>query len=397
MMTGGAAIGARGVLADPPEPAHRHSTVGQATPGTSNASPTWADLFDRAYDPGTGIADQAGTIAMFADYDAQTAALGLTTPAADASDDEIVQWTYQMPWLAMPSDYAFFNTPEWKEYTGFNVAQVSQTIEIGQPPEVVTLYAGAFDRKTVIDTWAAADYRKIEDDGEIAIYSFSEDDSFSPGVPLQRMFFARRNNAAIIGSDLVIFAPTLDLLRDAVSTAAGDMASLGEVPSVAALTANTPQLASCAIVSGSSIQTLPIDINSTPDEIATAIAEQQTQDQVPPILLAIVGITPGGPLPFLDPDNPDATPEPTPETATMELSLLMLTQEMAQQAIDIAGERLETAVSLRVDRPFKDLFASWELSVAEDAPVARLSFTLQDTSPNIWTDMLFNRDFPFLS
>lgn len=397
MMTGGAAIGARSVFADPPEPV-RHTKTSDATPVASDASPEWAALFDRAYDPGTGLAEQAAMIATFADFDAETAALGLTKPTVGASDDEIAQWTRRMPGLALPRDYAYVLTPEWKEYTGFDVAQVSQTMEIGEPPAVVALYLGRFDRAAVIDTWKAGGYEEIEDDGEIAIYSISEDESFDLSNPIQKVFLSRRNNAAIVGSELILFTSSLDLLREAVLSATGEAAPLAEAPGVDALLANTPQLASGAIVSGSSLQTLPVDIiGATPDEIATAIVEQQSQDQVPPILLALVGVTPGGPMPTLDFDNPDATPEPTPETATMELSLLMLTRDAAQQAIDVAGERLKTAVSVRTNRPFTEMFESWELSVAEDAPVARLSIALKDIFPKIWMDLLFSRDFPFLS
>jgi hypothetical protein len=396
MLAGGGALGAQRVLADPPEPAHRQAAVA-STPVVSGDASTSSSIFDHAWDPGTGIAEQPANIAMFSDFDAETAALGITKPAVGASDDEIANWTLQMPGLAVPSDYSYLLTPEWQEYTGFDPAQVSQTLELGDPPAVVTLYAGSFDRARATDAWAAADYQEIEDDGEIAIYSLSEDDSFSPSNPLQRMFFARHNNAAIIGAELIIFAPTLDLLRDAIASATGESAALGDAPGVAALLASTPPLASCAIVPGSAVQTLPFGLGDTPEEIATAIAEQQTQDQMPPLLLAMIGVTPGGPIPVRNVDDPDATPIPAPETATLEISLLTLSQDAAQQAIDIAGERLETAVSLQTGEPFTEIFASWELSVAADAPVARLSIILQNVLPNIWMNLLFSRDLSFIS
>lgn len=400
MMTGGAALGARRVLADPPEPARHGPAAGAATPGSSDAPPASAagSLFDRAYDPGTGLVEQTSIVATFADFDAETAALGLTKPAAGASDEEITDWLRRMPGLAVPQDYSYLLTPEWREYTGFDAAQVSQTMEVGEPPAVVALYAGSFDRATAIETWVAGGYEEIEDDGDVAIYSIAEDQSFDLSNPIQQVFLARRNNVAIVGNELILFTSSLDLLRAALASATGAAPPLGEAPGVATLLGNTPRLASGAVVSGSAIQTLPVDIiGSTPDEIATAISEQQSQDQVPPILLALVGVTPGGPMPTLDLTNPDATPAPSPETATLELSLLMLTMDAAQQAIDIVGERLETAVSLRSNQPFTEIFASWELAVGEDAPVARLSFTLQNALPKIWMDLLFARDFPFLS
>jgi hypothetical protein len=392
-LTGGAAIGIRGVLAAPPDVAHL-PTEEVGTPVATGESAIGA-LLSRAYDPGTGIGDQLDLIATFADLDLETAALGITRPSEDADERDIVQWMSRMPGLALPQDMAYFLTDEWKTSTGFGPTQISQTVEIGEPPARVAMFSGAFDRTTVINTWIDAGYNEIESDAEVAIYSIAEDDSFSLDNPVQRVFLSRRNNVAILGDDLVIFTSTLDLLREAIASALGETTPLGEAPGVAALFPNTPQLASGAFVSGSSLQSLP-PIGSSPESAATAIAEQQSQGQIPPILLALIGVTPGGPMPTGD-FSGEATPIPTPETARLELSLLMPSAEAAQQAIDIVGERLPTAISYRINQPLTVYFKSWDLSVAEDAPVARISIELQNSMPKLWMDMLFARDFTFLS
>ncbi|CAN5340154.1 hypothetical protein BH09CHL1_BH09CHL1_24120 [soil metagenome] len=392
-LTSGAAIGMRGVLAAPPDVAHL-PTSQAGTPVATGESAIGA-LLNRAYDPGTGIASELSLIATFADLDLETAALGLTRPADDADERDIVRWMSRMPGLALPQDMAYFLTEEWALSTGFGPTQISQTVEIGEPPARVAMFSGAFDREMVINTWIDAGYNEIESDDEIAIYSISEDDSFSLDNPIQRVFLSRRNNVAILGNDLVIFTSTLDLLRDAISSALGEATTLGEAPGVAALFPNTPHLASGAFTSGSSLQSLP-PICSSPESAATAIAEQQSQGQVPPILLALIGVTPGGPLPTGD-ISEEATPIPTPETATLEISLLMPSAEAAQQAIDVVGERLPTAMSYRINQPLTVYFKSWELSVSEDAPIARISIELQNSMPKIWMDMLFSRDFTFLS
>lgn len=394
-LTGGAAIGMRGVFAAPPDVAHQ-PTPGAGTPVAADGTAT-KSLLDRSYDPGTGLVDQLPIIAMYADLDLATAGLGIERPGVGAPDDDVSDWSRMLTGVAFPQSFAYLLTPEWKQYTGFDIAQVSQTIEIGEPPDMVSLVRGAFDRDTAITTWSDGGYKKIQDDGEIAIYSISEDADMDLNNPIQKTFLARRNNAAIIGDDLVIFTSTLDLMRDAIASATGDTKPLGSAPGVAALISSTPELASGAFASGSSLQLLPADmIGSAPDDIATAIAAQQSQTPVPPILLALIGVTPGGPMPT-NGITGEATPIPTPETATLEISLLMATSGSAQQAIDIIGERLPTAVSYRTNQPLTEWFKSWELSVAGDAPVARISIEIQNAYPKIWMDMLFSRDFSFLS
>ncbi|MGH2548083.1 MAG: hypothetical protein ACRDHN_01755 [Thermomicrobiales bacterium] len=393
-LTGGAAIGIRDVLAAPPDVAHLPASQ-SGTPAIS-ADSAIGSLLARSYDPGTGLVDQLPIIAMYADLDLATAGVGIERPPVGASDSDISYWSRMLTGVAFPQSFAYLLTPEWKQYTGCDIAQISQTIEIGEPPDMVSLLAGAFDRETAITAWSDGGYAKIEDDGEIAIYSIAEDAEISLTNPIQKTFLARRNNAAIIGDELIVFASTLDLMRKAIASATGNATPLGSAPGVVALLASTPELASGAFASGSSLQTIPPGFAGlSPDEAATAIADTQEQTPVPPILLALIGVTPGGPMPTSD-SSGEATPIPTPETATLELSLLMASDEDAQNAIDLLDERLKTAISYRVRQPFTEWFTSWDLSVAEDAPIARLSIELQNCYPKIWMDLLFSSDFSFL-
>jgi hypothetical protein len=378
-----------GVLASTPQASAMNGTP-EALSSTA-AHP----LFDRAQDPRPG--EQLEIIASFADLERETQALGLTRPDRTATQREKTSWLTKMTGLAFPRDFAYSATTEWYQFTGFDVADVHQTIEVGEFPDRAVLWAGAFDREIAISTWSDGGYERIQDDGEIAIYSISADASSDLDNPIQRVFLAGRNNVAIVGDELVIFTPTLDLLRTAIERATGIGTALGDAPDVAALLGATPELASSAIVSGAALQSMPDwMIEEAPDDIAAAIATQMAQSQMPPIQLGLIGITPGGPMPAGD-FSGEATPIPTPETARLELSLLMDSAEAARHAIDVVGERLKTAVSLRINRPFSIMFASWDLSVAPNAPVARISIELTDVMPKIWRDMLDSRDLSFLA
>jgi hypothetical protein len=144
----------------------------------------------------------------------------------------------------------------------------------------------------------------------------------------------------------------------------------------------------------------PAILGGSQDEIATAIAsaiaDSQTAPAVPPILLMLIGVTPGGPIPAMNPST-GATPDPGPVAATMELSLLFLSREEAEDAIVSIDKNLQDGFSLMTNQPLTERFASWELSVAENDPVARVSIALKETFPSIWRKMLYARDLPFLA
>ena len=355
-------------------------------------------LLDRALDPGVSLTSEMAIYATFADLEAETIATGVARPDGTADRATIGPWLSAMIALALPQrlgNYAL--DPRWVEFTGFDITQVDQAAEIGEPPAQVSMYAGRFDRSVVLDAWKAAAYNEIQS-GDIAIWSISEDNSFSIDNPVQQLFLSGHNNAACLNDDLIVFAPTLALLKEAVSAATGETASLGQNALVAELLAASPTLVTGALVNGPSLMwsldpSIVLGANA-PEEAATAIAEQMARPQMAPIMLALIGVTGGGPIPT--PNTPDATPIPTPETATMEIALLMPSAEAAADAVEIAQDRLATMDSFATRQPYQRFFSSWEGSVAQDAPVALLSLTLGEALPNIWYRLLFNRDLGFI-
>jgi len=367
-----------------------------ATPVAGGSFPQ--SLLDRAYDPGVSIASDMALIATFADLEAETIATGMTRPAGIADEQHLMPWLRAMFPLALPSrlgNYAL--TPSWVEFTGFDITQVDQTAEIGEPPAVVSMYAGRFDRETILGTWKNVNYREIQS-GDIAVWSISEDESFSLDNPVQQLLLSAHNNAAMIDDDLIIFAARLDLLKEAVAAATGEAPGLGQNPLVAELLGASPAVVTGALVSGGSLMwsldpSIILGSNAS-EEVATAFAERMSGPQFPPIVLGMIGITGGGPLPM--PSDPDATPVPTPETATVEIALLMPSSDAAAEAIAIAEDRLETMNSFATNAPYRTYFPSWEGSVAPDAPVALLSLELGEASTMIWSKLLYNRDLGFI-
>jgi hypothetical protein len=363
------------------------------------ASGGWdTSILHRAPSIAETISDEMTTIATFADLERQSIAAGVTRPPRDSGEEAIMPWLNAMYALALPGDLGpFVLMPEARQFSGFGIEDVYQTADIGDPPNMVALYQGVFDRDGVLSAWSEAGYREIES-GDVAIWSIAEDGSFDASNPVQRIFIARHNNAAMIGDDLIIFAGTLDRLRDAVAAATGEAEGLADHSAIAPVLAATPPLATGALLPGSSIMTSPINAMSGGDAgaVASAIASQIAAPQMPPVRLALVGVTGGGPYPSRETALGTGTPVPTPELARLEIALLTYSEDEARQAIEVAGQRLETAGSQMTGQPYNEMFASWDLSVAEDGPVARVSLELGEAWPRIWADLLYARDYGFI-
>jgi hypothetical protein len=378
----------------------RPASARQETPAAGAGG--WTDsILNRSVDVGDTISDDMQMIATFADLELQSAASGVSRPARDPGEEEMFRWLNAMFALALPGDYApYAVTPEARAFAGFGFEEVSQTVELGDPPRTISMYQGAFDREAVLAAWREAGYSETQSElGDVSVWNIAEDDAISLENPVQRIFLARHNNAAFIGDDLIVFTSTRDRMQEAIAAATGEAPSLGSNPAIVQMLDATPPLASGVIVPGSSI-VVPL-AGAMPEEddpgaVASAIADQMAAPQMPPVRLALIGITGGGPYPTRETATGTGTPVPTPELARMEITLQTYSEDEARLAIDVAGERLETSSSQMNRRPFNEMFASWELSVAEGLPIARISLELGESWPKIWTDLLYARDLGFI-
>jgi hypothetical protein len=152
------------------------------------------------------------------------------------------------------------------------------------------------------------------------------------------------------------------------------------------------------LVNGFALQGMPmlgLEAGATPDvdAIKTQIAEFA---EMPPIVTALFGITPGGPLSGSVNETP--TPRPDLPAAQYEIALLLPNADAAETAARVATERLATMVSNRTLRPLTEYFSDWEARVLADVPVVVLELTFApETFPNLWVQMIASRDLPFLA
>jgi hypothetical protein len=139
---------------------------------------------------------------------------------------------------------------------------------------------------------------------------------------------------------------------------------------------------------------LPPDLAADADLYEEVMA-QLAEPAMPPVSLAVIGMTPGGPAANFSED--DEVPFELPP-AKIVVRLLMTAPNSAANAASTIDSRLRTLNSAFTQQPYTDFFASWEIAPSDDGSTLSIDFTLADeTLAAIWIQLFFRRDLLFLA
>jgi hypothetical protein len=116
-------------------------------------------------------------------------------------------------------------------------------------------------------------------------------------------------------------------------------------------------------------------------------------------MMALIGVTPGGPLePASSDGTPGATPIPeTTDPALLEIGLLTLTPGDARAAEEVVVARVAALDSLITQQPYADMFTTVTPTGPAGVPVAIIEMGFGDeVLPSVWSRLLFSRDMLFV-
>jgi hypothetical protein len=369
-----------------------------ATPPTDMDSTALHEMLARVPASLPHLENPAQAIISYADIAAQLDAVGVAPPDSVAAE-EFNQWVGATWSLALPMPAARYMS-SWHDDFGFDLTEVDQSLSIALPPFDLTLYRGRFNAEEVIRHLEDIRYRPIEVDGHVMVSvrgDFEQDLTAPTGYTLATMNFA-----VALDDGTLAFASAGAPLAAVLNVAAGQRPSLMDQAGIATMVASAPvDLVSAVLVHGaglaSGVPASLLDVAAegrTPDisAIATEIAEA---GRMPPVAMALLGSTAGGPLEIGDESL--ALPADTPDARAVAL-LLMLTPEAADTAAAIVDERLATASSERLGQPFSQMFPERDVRVVPGTSVVLVDLTLGDgLQANILTQMLYSRDLGFLA
>ncbi|MGI8476955.1 MAG: hypothetical protein ACR2OO_11360 [Thermomicrobiales bacterium] len=250
----------------------------------------------------------------------------------------------------------------------------------------VRLLRGRFERRGAASALAASGYATIQD-GAQTIFSLAEDGMIVYGNQANALALASFNNVAFLPDGTLAAASRLDSVWLVLATAVGKAPSLADNPQVVTLfAAIDAAFASALILTGDVISSLPR---------LTPIAEPG----IAPFVLALTGVTPGGPE-VAGAASPQAASSPgtTPPGPLWKWALLAADRNVAATVAKLIPRHIESGRSLRSNEPYTDLFAFWSTAVAPDGPVALFDIvTAPPRASSLWIRMIQFRDIAFLA
>jgi hypothetical protein len=333
----------------------------------------------------------------YADLATQLATVGVTPPAG-VDGPEYDRWFAAIKTLPLPSSAGPYGTFARDDY-GFDLLQADRTLMITLPPFSLVLLEGRFDEAAVHQALNTAGYQPVDVDGHelLALRGDLEQDLSAP--PAFRM--SNMNFAVILDDGTLAFASAGAPLAAVLDVTAGTTPTMAELPGMPDLITNLPaELVAATLVSGANLSgRIPdtyldaVIAGATPD-VAAIATEVAATAVMPPVVMAVLGFTAGGPL-VID-DAPAELPRGTPEARAVAV-LLLPGVAAAQEAGPIVSGRLATG-SAANELPYTQVFSTYEVHAVESAPVVVVDLALgTGVAPNILFRMYVKRDLGFLA
>lgn len=319
----------------------------------------------------------------------QATALGIAFPFDYENEEQRLAWAHAAANVTTPEVLRRLDLRMGLSDTlGFDPGQIYSGVETGALDRMVTIARGEFDRATVETALQAADYQRMDVDGQTVFHIDFDGLQYPPdsfdSIP------ARLFNAVMLEDGTLVFAPYLEQIEHVLAPES----TLIDLPAVDQAATTLDELLIAAALAGPSAllpqETFELAPPTDPDEVQ-ALWPQES----PMPLAAIVGSTAGGPIEqFTD----GATPLPAPN-APVSRSKLALVYSTPQEADAAAGQiedRLATGTSASLDQPWSELFAGW--TVETNASNASVLVSIEwAAAPSHILILLYRRDLGFVT
>lgn len=359
------------------------------------------------------LAAEARAFLTYADLAAQYAAVGMTAPEL-TPDSRPGEWSRPLTGLAL-EDIANtgFDIGKARDGLGWDIGEVDQFVGVGSFDERAVLLRGRFDPADLRAAWEAGHYLPLDLAGPDGAEAFGRDPELHFGLddPVVGLVGHAFDRVALLPSGELVYARTEDALERVLATAAGQADAMIDQAGVSELRAAAGEsLASALVLPGLALTGMmplpgfdpfvgtPAPFDQVKNDFATAEAERQ---QMPPVSLALIGTTAGGPLP-VSAIVEDATPVPADVSGIPDAEFRFLLsfddEAAATAAAAVIEDRLETGQSARFQIPWSDVFDGWDVAVApEDPTIALARIMPRGARLNDWYTLYISRDLGFLA
>jgi hypothetical protein len=200
------------------------SQTPSASPVSGDIAPFQARLGDLlALVPPAEESEDQPFLFTFADIERQLASLGLPHPTGDTLPDGFLEGIEVLPLVS--NAYLSALMPEWWETFGFEPFQVGRALEVGGPPNTITVFAGGLDPERVRSALLKAGYTEVDQETGGSYLTFGDD--LDPTTLVGQLGVGAMNQA-VLGDDYVIFARQESSIQQVTPVISGNTASMLE-------------------------------------------------------------------------------------------------------------------------------------------------------------------------
>lgn len=339
----------------------------------------------------------------YADLEGQLEAVGVEpapTPLAEQEDfGDYLNALFNLPIADPVGTYA--RSEEWYPANGFDLTEVSQTIQLGEPPSQVTIVRGDFDLERITEALTGQGYT-VESVSGVDVLNGGDDFDQDLERDVSRFWLGKGQNFALVDERTLVVAGSTELIELSLAAIQGDGTAVSDVASIRALVPDELEsVAGALVVTGTSFVggmdpaiALDPEVNeATLEAVEQEIAERES---LPPIRVGMLCTTFGGPLPS-GPDDPEPTVAPGAPVAQAQIRALFGSREDAEAALPIVTERLETGTSLKEQRPWSEVLRGWALDVVGDEGLLVIRLGLPGNAARRVFNLLYDRNLGFIS
>jgi len=335
----------------------------------------------------------AGGPFYHADLAAQFAAVGVDRSAADWMTTTNL-FSVTAPLALVSAGFQYGASADFAATFGFRPLDVDRALEVGRPPDALSIYQGGLDRAALEAAWSKTGFKQVSLGGGHVLWTLGEDGAIDLSSPVAPFGAGAFNNLLLLDDQTLLVARKGSVIRAVVSFATGEgAASMLDGADVAqTITALSPSVVSSIGVGGALLAPVQPGGKATP-------SPQAGNESMPEVVFAIFGIEAGARGQIAsDGSTPvaDATPEAGREPVLVEARLATSSAADAAQAAAVASMRWETMESLVIQQPYSSLMTlvSSGVSPAADT-VAALDFD-PGATPGRWIQMVAMQDLaPF--
>lgn len=367
----------------------RHEFIVPELLGTRGADALVPPGFDLVPVAARDDDERYGIIVDFADLELELEHTGVVRPKSlDEDDPDRGSFLRALlPISAAGSTVIQFALAEgWRELHGFDIRDIDQIIQYGQPPDRVTILQGRFDLDEIRAALTDQGYESLDVHGVEVMNGGEDYDLNLEPETISQFWVGQAQNVALIDDETLVFAAATGLVEAVVRVRSGDDESLLADHRLTALFPGAAGPLTSAIVMDG--RGLSAERFMTGDDFSDA-----SVPLLPRVEAAVFGSTPGGLA--IGSDEPSGSSLGY-DIGEAQIRVLFADAEAAAEGRVAIRTRVANGSSFATGQAWSDLFGDMEIDQVAGGSLVIVHFPDWVPGQRSVSNLVYQDDFGFL-